>query len=176
MFTRVLFRPFDRLQILLLPSQSSLEASQESQSKKEEDGIKTSATTSEPSPSHSHSDNASTGDLDHKPHRLIVVGRKRIPLTATGKHEVLWGKVVEVGDDLRALREKLGKSEYETKTLGRSFTPRDRYMINKGWIDPDFVFFLEQRYSTPLSSTNRRKRSIHPSFTSRKRRSCSQGE
>ena len=59
-------------------------------------------------------------DPAHKKFRLLAVGRKHLPSpgTAGTSHEVLWGEVIEVGDNLAGLRNRLGPYTYQTKTRG----------------------------------------------------------
>ena len=53
-----------------------------------------------------------------KPHRLLLVGRKHLPKARSGRPDVMWGEIIEVGDDLAQLKERLGPYSYETKTRG----------------------------------------------------------
>lgn len=51
-------------------------------------------------------------------HRLIAVGKKALP-EASESTRPIWGEVLNVGEDLKALKEGLGAYTYETKTLGK---------------------------------------------------------
>ncbi|GAA6034615.1 hypothetical protein JCM8097_005424 [Rhodosporidiobolus ruineniae] len=52
-----------------------------------------------------------------KLHRLLAIGKKHMPDAAFGGRP-LWGQVVNVGYDMKAFKEGLGPSTYETKTRG----------------------------------------------------------
>lgn len=52
-----------------------------------------------------------------KLHRLIAIGKKALP-DASESTRPIWGQVVNVGEDMRALKEGLGPKTYETKTRG----------------------------------------------------------
>ena len=56
-----------------------------------------------------------------KPYRYILVGKKRLP-DVHASHEVLWGSVTSVGDNLSSLKEELGSQTYQTQTLGASLS------------------------------------------------------
>lgn len=50
------------------------------------------------------------------PYRLLTFGRKHLPESRDeGAHEVEWGRITAVGDDLKELKDALGASTYETK-------------------------------------------------------------
>ena len=53
-------------------------------------------------------------------HRLIAVGKKALP-EASESTRPIWGEVLNVGEDLKALKDGLGAYTYETKTLGELF-------------------------------------------------------
>merc|ERR1712093_6872 len=60
-------------------------------------------------------------------YRLLTCGRKHLPFSVDeGSHEVEWGLVSAVGDDLKALKDALGSSTYETKTRGTRHQPASR--------------------------------------------------
>lgn len=50
-------------------------------------------------------------------HRLIAVGKKALP-EASESTRPIWGEVLNVGEDLKALKDGLGAYTYETKTMG----------------------------------------------------------
>ncbi|BGO92225.1 hypothetical protein NBRC10512_000957 [Rhodotorula toruloides] len=52
-----------------------------------------------------------------KLHRLIAIGKKALP-DASESTRPIWGQVVNVGEDMKALKEGLGPKTYETKTRG----------------------------------------------------------
>ncbi|POY71019.1 hypothetical protein BMF94_5944 [Rhodotorula taiwanensis] len=58
-------------------------------------------------------------------HRLIAVGKKALP-EASESTRPIWGEVLNVGEDLNALKEGLGSYTYETKTLGTRHQPGAR--------------------------------------------------
>lgn len=51
--------------------------------------------------------------------RYIVMGKKSLPDSET-KHEVFWGSVADIGDNLGMLEEGLSEQIYQTKTRGQS--------------------------------------------------------
>lgn len=56
-------------------------------------------------------------------YRLLTFGRKHLPASRDeGAHEVEWGRITAVGDDLKELKEALGPSTYETK-VGSALRP-----------------------------------------------------
>ncbi|BGP17045.1 hypothetical protein JCM10213_000319 [Rhodosporidiobolus nylandii] len=60
-----------------------------------------------------------------KLHRLIAVGKKAMPDAAQGTRP-MWGEVLNVGEDLKALKDGLGPKTYETKTRGTRHQPGAR--------------------------------------------------
>ncbi|BGP25408.1 hypothetical protein JCM10295v2_004332 [Rhodotorula toruloides] len=52
-----------------------------------------------------------------KLHRLIAIGKKALP-DASESTRPIWGQVVNVGEDMKALKGGLGPKTYETKTRG----------------------------------------------------------
>ncbi|GAA5880191.1 hypothetical protein JCM3774_006081 [Rhodotorula dairenensis] len=58
-------------------------------------------------------------------HRLIAVGKKALP-EASESTRPIWGEVLNVGEDLNALKDGLGPYTYETKTLGTRHQPGAR--------------------------------------------------
>ncbi|GAA5852860.1 hypothetical protein JCM8547_004712 [Rhodosporidiobolus lusitaniae] len=62
---------------------------------------------------------------DSKLHRLIAVGKKQLPDASQGGRP-MWGEVFNIGEDLKALKEALGPSTYETKTRGTRHQPGAR--------------------------------------------------
>ncbi|TKA58566.1 hypothetical protein B0A53_00307 [Rhodotorula sp. CCFEE 5036] len=58
-------------------------------------------------------------------HRLIAVGKKALP-EASESTRPIWGEVLNVGEDLKALKDGLGAYTYETKTLGTRHQPGAR--------------------------------------------------
>lgn len=62
----------------------------------------------------SHGDSKTSGQ--GTPYRLLTFGRKHLPASRDeGAHEVEWGRITAVGDDLKELKDALGPSTYETK-------------------------------------------------------------
>ncbi|GAA5988264.1 hypothetical protein JCM10908_002138 [Rhodotorula pacifica] len=58
-------------------------------------------------------------------HRLIAVGKKALP-EASESTRPIWGEVLNVGEDLKALKDGLGAYTYETKTMGTRHQPGAR--------------------------------------------------
>ena len=60
-----------------------------------------------------------TRNTSKQHYRLITVGKKKLPdPAAKGRHDVFWGTVTSIGDDLLDIVEGLGPKTYETKTRG----------------------------------------------------------
>jgi hypothetical protein len=60
-----------------------------------------------------------TRNTSKQHYRLITIGKKKLPdPAAKGRHDVFWGTVTSIGDDLLGLVEGLGPKTYETKTRG----------------------------------------------------------
>lgn len=58
----------------------------------------------------------SSSDKSGTPYRLLTFGRKHLPASRDeGAHEVEWGRITAVGNDLKELKDALGPSTYETK-------------------------------------------------------------
>lgn len=54
-------------------------------------------------------------------YRLITIGRKLLPQRSKSKAkrpDIVWGKVLDISDDLSTLKERLGPRKYMTKTRG----------------------------------------------------------
>jgi len=63
-----------------------------------------------------HSNAAKNNNSKGSPYRLLTFGRKHLPASRDeGNHEVEWGRITAVGDDLKELKDALGPSTYETK-------------------------------------------------------------
>ncbi|GAA5927631.1 hypothetical protein JCM1841_006067 [Sporobolomyces salmonicolor] len=60
-----------------------------------------------------------------KLHRLIAIGKKALP-DASVSSRPIWGEVLNVGEDLKGLKEALGAYTYETKTRGTRHQPGAR--------------------------------------------------
>ncbi|GAA5979066.1 hypothetical protein JCM11641_004962 [Rhodosporidiobolus odoratus] len=60
-----------------------------------------------------------------KLHRLVAIGKKHMPDADQGTRP-MWGQVVDIGKDLKALKSSLGPSTYETKTRGTRHQPGAR--------------------------------------------------
>ncbi|GAA5824565.1 hypothetical protein JCM11251_000478 [Rhodosporidiobolus azoricus] len=68
-----------------------------------------------------------------KLHRLIAVGKKQLPEYGGGSRGI-WGQVMEVGEDLKALKDSLGASTYETKTRGTRHQPGARVAATGAYV------------------------------------------
>lgn len=61
------------------------------------------------------------GKKSGTPYRLLTFGRKHLPASRDeGAHEVEWGRITAVGEDLKELKDALGESTYETKVCSRA--------------------------------------------------------
>ncbi|GAA5907916.1 hypothetical protein JCM6882_001525 [Rhodosporidiobolus microsporus] len=68
-----------------------------------------------------------------KLHRLIAVGKKQLP-DAKDSSRPIWGEVINVGEDLKALKDALGASTYETKTRGTRHQPGARVAATGAYV------------------------------------------
>ncbi|KAJ2934475.1 hypothetical protein H1R20_g2634, partial [Candolleomyces eurysporus] len=75
-----------------------------------------------------------TRNTSKQHYRMITIGKKKLPdPEAKGRHEVFWGTVTSIGDDLLGLVEGLGPKTYETKTRGTRHDGAARLLARGGY-------------------------------------------
>ncbi|GAA5935898.1 uncharacterized protein JCM15063_001841 [Sporobolomyces koalae] len=81
-----------------------------------------------------------------KLHRLLAIGKKTLPDHEQSSRP-MWGEVLNVGDDMQALKENLASYTYETKTMGTRHQPGSRVAASG-------VYVLHATENYPKDSSN----------------------
>ncbi|GAA5866994.1 hypothetical protein JCM1840_005934 [Sporobolomyces johnsonii] len=68
-----------------------------------------------------------------KLHRLIAIGKKALP-DASVSSRPIWGEVLNVGEDMKGLKDALGAYTYETKTRGTRHQPGARVAASGAYV------------------------------------------